>query len=128
MKKLLVLVFSCVVLIAASGNVFAASIEYTISGTLYVKFNNNAWELDKRLVTWRFCADTLNIFSFSDPDPTVPDMERIDNIMGTVEIEGLISETALIGFFDIGASIVGAPPGVALSVHEGTPIIYLTNE
>lgn len=131
MKKLLVLVFSCVVLIAASGNVFAANIVYTISGTLKVKINDNDWE-SGHLVTWKFSADTEDVDPFVAPDPTIPNMDsRIDNITGTVEIENLLSETALIGSFDIGASIEGATePGVALSLSspDNTPIIWLNHD
>ncbi len=51
MKRLLLLMFSCVVLIAVSTNVFAANIEYAISGTLDVKMDGKAKVYEDKLVT-----------------------------------------------------------------------------
>ncbi len=124
MKKLLVLVFSCVVFIAASGNVFAAPIVYTISGTLDVSLNGGPFE--NKLVTWNFSADTDDVKDFAGTD-TVPAMKRIYGITGTVEIEHLLPETQLAISFDIGASMEDVQfPGVALSLPGGTsPIVWL---
>ncbi len=128
MKKLLVLVFSCVVFIAASGNVLAANIVFTISGTLDVQIDGENTVYADRLVTWNFFADTEHIYTFGGTFG-VPSMLRIDGITGTVEIDGLLSESQLSGAFDIASSIEGATePGVALSLTGGTtPIIWLNN-
>ncbi len=136
MKKLLVLVFSCVVLIAASTNVFAATIELTISGTLDVKINGEATVYADKLVTWHFSADTDDRYHI-EGDFGIPSMWRIDDIQGTVTISGLLdTPTGLSQSYDIGSDINGAG-SVALTLHNDPdpdpdpnpiPIIWLTND
>ncbi len=131
MKKLLVLVFSYVVLLAASGNVFAANIVYTISGILDVKINGGEIVEDK-LVTWQFNANTDDAY-FIAGGFGMPSMWRINNLLGTVTIPGLLdTTTGLSQSYDIGADISGAG-GVALTLTNDsdvppTPIIWLTND
>ena len=128
MKKLLVLAFSCVVLIAASGNVFAADIVYTISGDLQVLYNtDDPADAVNALVTWNFSANTDDVYEIPG-GWGIPSMWRIDNFQGTVTISGLVpTPTALSQSYDIGSNISGIN-GVALTLNGiPEPIIWLTH-
>ncbi len=141
MKKLLVLVFSCVVLLAASGNVFAANIVYTISGVLNGELNRNGEqdsdgnhiyeEFEQLQVTWHFYADRTGVLP-SSGGSGVPPMLLNPIIWGTVEIDGLLPQTNLADAYDIGASIdkgpSSTPSGAALAINGVTdPVIWLEN-